>query len=115
MQVQELVKVVTETLEELKGVDIEAIDVRRMTSITDFMIVVSGNSGRHVKALASNVIEKAKVSGNRPLGVEGEQEGEWILVDLGDVVVHVMRPGTRDFYKLERLWSVDKQAAVVES
>lgn len=99
-------------LEDLKGVDIQTFDVREMTSITDFMVIASGNSNRHVKALAEHVVERARTAGVRPLGVEGEGEAEWVLVDLGDVVVHVMRPGAREFYKLERLWDIDKQAVV---
>ena len=112
MPEKSLVSIVVSALEDLKGVDIQVLDVHQMTSITDYMVVVSGNSNRHVKALADSVVEKVKESGVRPLGVEGEREAEWILVDLGDVVVHVMRPLVREFYKLERLWSIDKHAAV---
>lgn len=108
-----LVNTVVAALEDLKGVDIQVLDVRAMTSITDYMVVVSGNSNRHVKGLADHVIEKAREAGVRPLGVEGEREAEWLLVDLGAVVVHVMRPSAREFYKLERLWDIDKQADVV--
>ena len=102
----ELLALVIAALEDLKGVDIRVIDVRDLTSITDRMVVVSGTSTRHVKALADNVALKAKQQGYPPLGVEGAQAAEWVLLDLGDVVVHVMLPETRAFYALEKLWSV---------
>jgi ribosome-associated protein len=102
----ELLAIVVAALEDLKGVDIRVIDVRDLTSITDRMVVASGTSTLHVKALADNVALKAKQQGYVPLGVEGEQTAEWVLLDLGDVVVHVMLPETRAFYGLEKLWSV---------
>ncbi len=102
----ELLAIVVAALEDLKGVDIRVIDVRDLTSITDRMVVAGGTSTRHVKALADNVALKAKQRGYVPLGVEGEQTAEWVLLDLGDVVVHVMLPETRAFYGLEKLWSV---------
>ena len=80
------------------------IDVRALSNVMDFLVICSGTSNRHVKALAENVVVKAKAAGFMPVGIEGEAVGEWVLVDLGDVVVHVMLPGTRDFYDLERLW-----------
>jgi ribosome-associated protein len=90
----------------VKGVDIRVIDVRDLTSITDRMVIASGTSTRHVKALADNVATRAKQQGYPPLGIEGAQTAEWVLLDLGDVVVHVMLPETRTFYGLEKLWSV---------
>ncbi len=102
----ELLAIVIAALEDVKGVDISVIDVRDLTSITDRMVIASGTSTRHVKALADNVALKARQQGYAPLGVEGEQAAEWVLIDLGDVVVHVMMPETRAFYGLEKLWSV---------
>ena len=110
MQLEALRKIVVDALEELKAQDIKVLDVRGIASFTDLMIVASGSSTRQVKALADKVVEKCRLAGVRPLGVEGEQEAEWVLVDLGDIVVHVMLPQTRDFYNLEKLWSVDHRA-----
>lgn len=107
MTPEQLRDLVVTALEDMKGVDVRALDVRGSTPLTDFMIVASGTSDRHVKSLAHSVLDKAREAGVKPLGVEGEQEGEWVLVDLRDVVVHVMRPQVRDFYNLEKLWSVE--------
>jgi ribosome-associated protein len=101
-----LLDIVLTALDDMKGVDVRVIDVRGLTSITDRMVIVSGTSTRHVKALAENVVLQAKEQGFKPLGVEGENTAEWVLVDLADVVVHVMMPEIRDFYALEKLWSV---------
>ena len=109
MQSEQLKDVVVAALEEIKAKDIVVLDVHKLTSITDIMVVASGTSSRQVKALADNVVEKAKAAGCRPLSVEGEREGEWILVDLADVVVHVMLPSTRDFYQLEKLWGMEER------
>ncbi len=92
-------------LDEAKGKDIQAFDVREMTDITDYMIVASGTSDRHVKALADQLVDAMRDKGHRPMGVEGENTAEWILIDYGDVVAHVMREQTREFYDLEGLWS----------
>jgi len=107
MQSEQLKDVVVAALEEIKAKDIVVLDVQKLTSITDIMVIASGTSSRQVKALADNVVEKAEAAGCRPLSVEGEREGEWILVDLADVVVHVMLPTTRDFYQLEKLWGME--------
>lgn len=107
MQTEALTNLVVEALEELKAREVRVIDVRDKTSITDVLVIASGTSNRHVKALAENVMEKAKAAGRRPLGVEGEAVGEWVLVDLADVVVHVMLPHIRDFYNLEKLWTAE--------
>jgi ribosome-associated protein len=109
-QEEKLLALVIDALEELKGVDIRVLDVRGLTSITDRMVVASGTSTRHVKSLADNVACKTREAGFRALGVEGEQAAEWVLVDLGDVVVHVMMPSVREFYALEKLWSVGSDA-----
>jgi len=101
-----LLEIVLRALEDMKGVDVRVIDVRDLTSITDRMVIVSGTSTRHVKALAEHVALQAKQHGYKPLGIEGENAAEWVLVDLVDVVVHVMLPSIRDFYALEKLWSV---------
>jgi len=101
-----LLDIVLAALDDMKGVDVRVIDVRELTSITDRMVIVSGTSTRHVKALADNVALQAKQHGYKPLGIEGENTAEWVLVDLADVVVHVMMPDIRDFYALEKLWSV---------
>jgi ribosome-associated protein len=106
MPVDRLLGLVIDALEDLKAVDIKVLDVTGITSITDRMVVAGGTSTRHVKSIADNVVRKAKQAGNPPLGVEGEQAGEWVLIDLGDVVVHVMLPPVRAFYALEKLWSV---------
>lgn len=100
---------VREALAELKAKDVVEIDVRRKSSVADFMVVVSGTSTRHVKSIANEVVKFAKRLDLMPLGVEGEREAEWILVDLGDVIVHVMLPRVREFYALERLWTVGDQ------
>jgi len=104
--VTRLLETTQEALDDLKALEPVVLDVRSLSSVMDWMVVASGTSSRHVKSLADNVLMKAKESGIRPLGVEGERVGEWVLVDFGDVVVHVMQPAIRDFYDLERLWSV---------
>ena len=96
---------VVESLEDRKARDIVALQVTKATSITDFMVIASGTSNRHVRALVDQVIEDAKAAGAPPFGVEGRETHEWVLVDLGDVLVHVMQADAREFYDLERLWS----------
>ena len=91
-------------LADMKAVDVRVIDVRGFNDIADFMVLASGTSDRHLRAIADRVVQMAKASGQRPLGVEGEGQGEWVLVDLPDVMVHVMLPRTREFYQLEQLW-----------
>lgn len=98
-------------LEDLKAKDVVEVDVRGKSSVADLLVVASGTSSRHVKSIADEVVKKAKQAGNPPIGVEGQREAEWVLVDLGDVIVHVMLPRTREFYGLERLWSVGPDEA----
>ena len=102
---ESLCKLAQAAVDELKGRDVTRLDVRELTDVTDYLLIVSGRSARQVKAIAENVVEKAKAAGVRPLGVEGLDDGEWVLVDLCDVVVHVMQPDTRTYYELEKLWT----------
>jgi ribosome-associated protein len=104
-----LLQHVRNAVEELKAKDVVEIDVRGKTSVTDHLVIASGTSTRHVKSIADEVVRHAKRLDCMPLGVEGEREAEWVLVDLGDVVVHVMLPRVREFYALERLWTVGDQ------
>jgi ribosome-associated protein len=99
-----LEKLALKALEDLKAVNIKVLDVRGLTDVADTMIVASGTSDRHVRAIAENVVVKAKQAGRRPMGTEGRQDGEWVLIDLQDVLVHVMLPRVREFYALEQLW-----------
>lgn len=108
-------KTVIAALEDLKAKDVREIDVRGKTSIADLLVIASGTSARHVKSIADEVVKFAKQAGVMPLGVEGEQEAEWVLVDLGDVIVHVMLPRIREFYGLERLWTVGDRDAEGEA
>jgi ribosome-associated protein len=104
LSTDELQQLVISTLEDYKAVDILVIDVSGKSPLTERMVIASGNSTRHVKSMAEHLIVKAKAAGNPPLGVEGAGEGEWVLVDLNDVIVHLMLPQTRAFYNLEKLW-----------
>jgi ribosome-associated protein len=111
-----VVDVVTSALDEMKAVNVKVMDVHKLTDITDTMIIASGNSDRHVRSIADRIIEHAKQAGFRPMGVEGERDGEWVLVDLQDCIVHIMLPRVREFYRLESLWDVSaarREAAVV--
>jgi ribosome-associated protein len=115
MNIDDLRALARQALEDLKAEDIIELDVRDKTSVADYLFIASGSSNRHVKSIASNVIAEAKHTGHQPLGVEGELEAEWVLVDLGDVIVHVMQPQVREFYDLESLWRVtaeDRQGAI---
>lgn len=106
MQEVELKQLAMDALEDLKGNDIRCLDVRSQTDIADYMIIASGTSSRHVSALVNNVVAEANSAGIKARGIEGQESGDWILIDLVDVVVHVMVPQAREFYDLERLWSL---------
>lgn len=99
-----LVKLVAAALDDMKAANVRILDVRKATDVADCMVLASGNSDRHVRSIADRVVERARQRGYRPLGVEGERDGEWVLVDLNDVIVHVMLPRVREFYALESLW-----------
>jgi ribosome silencing factor RsfS/YbeB/iojap len=105
-RLSQLLVVVAEALGDMKAQQVTVLDVHELTDVTDVIVIASGTSDRHVKSIASNVVMAAKRGGFRPAGVEGESEGEWVLVDLGDVIVHVMLPRVREFYGLEKLWDV---------
>ena len=109
MQSEKLKQLVIEAIEGMKGNEINCLNVADLTSVTDYMIIVSGTSNRHVKSVADGVMDACKKQGVRPLGTEGQEKSEWVLVDLGDVVVHVMLPATRAFYDLERLWEPSEE------
>ena len=106
-QVEALKTFVLEALDDMKAMDVTVMDVRGKTSVTDWIVIATGSSTRHVKSIANNIVTSAKEKNRRVLGIEGENEGEWVLVDMGDVIVHVMQQQVRDFYDLESLWAVD--------
>jgi len=117
MNTKELVDITLAALDDVKAVDVTVFEVSELTSISDYMIIASGRSKRQVNALAEKVVEVAKDNGIKPLGVEGKTEGEWVLVDLGDIIVHLMHPDTREYYQLEKLWSsaTDREADQVKN
>ena len=112
MNSEALTDLVVDALDDVKARDIVRLDVRDMTAVTDYMVVASGTSNRHIKALVDNVAEKAKAAGHRPIGIEGEDGGEWVVLDLHDTLVHVMLPKGREFYNLEKLWSISPSGNV---
>jgi len=117
LSTDELQELVVSSLEDFKAVDIQVIDVSGRNPLTERMVIASGSSTRHVKSMAENVVVNAKAKNHVPLGIEGAKEGEWVLVDLNDVIVHVMLPQTRAFYNLEKLWeaSADHRSGVSTS
>ena len=112
LDVQTCLQVVQEALLDVKAKDITSIDVTSISNVADAIVIASGTSTRHVKALANNVAEEARKAGFRPIGMEGESDAEWILVDLGIVVVHLMLPTARKFYDLESLWRTESNESV---
>ena len=101
-------------LEDMKAVNVKVMDVRKVTDVSDCMVLASGNSDRHVRSIADRVVERVKAAGFRPMGMEGERDGEWVLVDLNDVIVHVMLPRVREFYGLEELWDASPPRALAK-
>ena len=102
-------KLILDVLEDGKGRDIVFLDVRKLAYFTDYMVIVTGTSNRHVAALADKLVDELRERGRRPVGMEGKKLGDWVLIDFGELVVHVMRAQTRDFYNLEKLWSEAKR------
>jgi ribosome-associated protein len=109
--------VVIDTLADMKALEVKLLDVRGLTDIADYMVIASGTSDRHVRAVAQRVVEKAKEAGFRPHGIEGQQDADWVLIDLHDMIVHVMLPRVREFYGLEKLWdmTVSKRASAARA
>lgn len=112
MQTEQLIEKVQTILDDMKARDLVVIDVKGKSSVTDYMMIASGTSRRHVLSMADEVLQKVKEMGIKPMGSEGQEGGDWVLVDLGDIVVHVMMPDARSFYDLERLWRHSIEEAV---
>lgn len=106
MNLTKLCDLLVKALEDLKADNIKVLNVSKLTSVTDIMIIATGRSNRQVRALAEKLQETGRENGLKPLGMEGQQQGEWILIDFGDIVVHVMQPAAREYYQLEKLWDV---------
>jgi ribosome-associated protein len=109
LSADQLREFVVSSLEDFKAVDIQVIDVRGRNPLADFFVIASGSSSRHVKSMGENLVLKAKQAGFPPLGVEGQRQGDWVLVDMNDIIVHIMRPQTRAFYNLEKLWEASHE------
>jgi len=114
MDIRKLQKITVSALEDIKGEDIAVINTKKLTALFDRIVVVTGNSNRQTRSLARNVQEKVKEAGGEVFGVEGQDSGEWVLVDLGDIVVHVMLPAMRNYYNLEELWQTTPKRATGE-
>ncbi len=104
MAIKKLLDIILTSLNDGKAIDIDLFDVQKITSMSDYILIASGNSSRQVNALADKLIETVKENKFETLGVEGKAEGEWVLVDLGDIIVHIMHPNSREYYQLEKLW-----------
>jgi len=113
MQAEALKGIVIDALEEIKARDIVVLDVSKLTALFDYLIIASAESARQTKALARNVHDRVKAAGGQVIGSEGEEFGDWVLVDLGDIVVHIMQPAVREYYNLEQLWGGEAQRRVV--
>ena len=111
MDIRKLQKIAVAALEDIKAKDIEVLNTSKLSALFDRIIIATGDSNRHVKSLARNVHDKVKEAGGQVIGIEGEEAGEWVLVDLGDIVVHVMQPVVRAYYNLEELWKVAPKRA----
>lgn len=111
MNNKKIIDIILNTLDDAKALDVIVFEVSKLTSISDYMIIASGRSNRQVNSIAEKVIEVAKENNLPPLGTEGKKEGEWVLVDLGDIIVHIMQPDTREYYQLEKLWGADAEQA----
>ena len=110
MRSKQLLALAEHALADLKARDVKVLDVRQLTTIADYMVVASGTSDRHVKSIADRLVQRASEAGCKPLGIEGTGSGEWVLVDMADVIVHIMQPKAREFYKLESLWDMGTAA-----
>jgi ribosome-associated protein len=110
MELEQIKQAVVDSIEDIKGFDINVMDVRKLTSMASYMIVASASSSRQSKAVAHNVSEKLKLLGVPTRGIEGEREGEWVLLDLGEIIVHIMLPTTRAYYNLEQLWGASQDS-----
>lgn len=111
---EDLVRLIVDTLEDMKAERIVTLPVKHLTSITDVMVIASGRSDRHVRAIADALIERCGEAGVKPLGVEGQEAGEWVLVDLADAIVHIMLPRVREFYNIENLWDLSARDQTAE-
>ncbi|OHC62873.1 MAG: ribosome silencing factor [Rhodocyclales bacterium RIFCSPLOWO2_02_FULL_63_24] len=111
MDIRKLQKIAVAALEDIKGKDIEVLNTSKLSALFDRVVIATGDSNRHVKSMARNVHDKVKEAGGEVIGIEGEESGEWVLVDLGDIVVHVMQPAVRAYYNLEELWKVAPRRA----
>lgn len=111
----EMLNLVLKDLSDLKAVNVTSLDITSFTPLADYMVIATGNSSRHVHSLSQNLVRKMKERHQDPVGIEGDLDDEWVLVDLGDVIIHLMQPRTRDFYNLERLWTAPTECEAVSA